>query len=132
MSRADYRPFLPPPEHKSVADQTPRGHAHGRMQLPIVQGLFAAWAKLAGVPFRGMTVDGQVQPGLFKLQGEDAPTPAAVEAAKALIRQLSRPSAAPPALRSIPNCGGIGRTRKFTSSGMACGSTRRAPRSRTR
>jgi hypothetical protein len=89
MSRADFRPFVPPPEHQSVADQTPRGHARGRMQLPIVQGLFAAWARLAAVPFRGITVDGKVQPGLFSLQGEDAPTPAVVAAAKALMRQLS-------------------------------------------
>ena len=89
MSRADYRPFVPAPGRGSITDPTPRGHARGRLQLPLVQGLFAAWAKLAAVPFRGISVDGQVEPGLFKLQGEDAPTPAVVAAAKALIRQLS-------------------------------------------
>jgi Protein of unknown function (DUF3500) len=89
MSRADYRPFVPPPGRSSVTAPTPREHAKGRLQIPLVQGLFKTWAKLAQAPFTGMTTDGKVQPGLFSLQGEDAPTPAVVAAAKDLLRHLS-------------------------------------------
>jgi hypothetical protein len=89
MSRADYRPFVPAPGRSSVTAPTPREHAKGRLQIPLVQGLFKTWAKLAELPFTGITADGKVQPGLFSLQGEDAPTSAVVAAAKGLLRLLS-------------------------------------------
>jgi hypothetical protein len=89
MSNSDYRPFVPAPGHTNIVGQTPRAHAEARLQNPRAQGLFGAWAKLAAVPFAGMTVDGHVQSGLFSLQPEDAPTPAMVEAVKLLLRILS-------------------------------------------
>ena len=89
MSNSDYRPFVPAPGQTNIAGQTPRAHAETRLQNPRAQGLFGAWAKLAAVPFAGMTVDGHVQSGLFSLQPEDAPTPAMVEAVELLLRILS-------------------------------------------
>ena len=45
--------------------------------------------KLGAAPFYGMTADGHVQPGLFSLQPEDAPTPVMVAAVSDLLRRLS-------------------------------------------
>ena len=89
MSDSDYHPFVPAPGHSAIAGPTPRAHAQARMQNPRAQGLFATWAELAAAPFKGMTTDGHVQPALFALGPEDAPTAAMVEAARALLAQLS-------------------------------------------
>jgi hypothetical protein len=89
MSRSDYRPFIPAPGQSAIAGSTPRAHAQARMQNPRAQDLFETWGKLGAAPFAGTTVDGHVQPGLFSLQPEDAPTPAMVDAVKDLLRRLS-------------------------------------------
>jgi len=89
MSHSDFRPFIPAPGHAAIAGPTPRAHAQARMQSPRAQGLFATWAELAAAPFEGMTTAGHVQPGLFSLAPEDAPTAAMVEAVKALLARLS-------------------------------------------
>lgn len=89
MSHGDYHPFVPAPGQSKVAGPTPRAHAQARMQIPIAQDLFGTWAKLGAAPFKGMTTDGHVEPGLFSLQPEDAPTPAMVDAVNALLRRLS-------------------------------------------
>ncbi len=89
MSHSDFRPFIPAPGHAAIAGPTPRAHAQARMQSPRAQGLFATWAELAAAPFKGMTTAGHVQPGLFSLAPEDAPTAAMVEAVKALLARLS-------------------------------------------
>jgi hypothetical protein len=90
MNRPDYHPFVPPPGHNNVADVTPRAHAQGRLKNPRAKELFDTWAKLSAAPFRGITADGHVRPGLFSLQGEDAPTAAMVAAVNDLLRRLSR------------------------------------------
>jgi hypothetical protein len=89
MSHTDYHPFVPPPGHNGVADVAPREHAQGRLKNPRAQELFGTWAKLGEAPFAGLTTDGRVQPGLFSLAAEDAPTPAMVAAVNDLLRQLS-------------------------------------------
>ena len=89
MSRPDYRPFVPAPGKSNIAGPTPRAHAQARLQSPRAQGLFGTWATLASAPFKGMTADGHVRPGLFSLQPEDAPTPAMVAAVNDLLRRLS-------------------------------------------
>jgi hypothetical protein len=89
MSDGDYHPFVPTLGHSSIAASTPRAHAQARLQNPRAQELFGTWAKLASAPFTGLTADGHVQPGLFSLRPEDAPTPAMVGAAKDLLRILS-------------------------------------------
>jgi len=89
MSRPDYRPFVPAPGHSNIAGATPRAHAQARMQNPRAKDLFDTWAQLAAAPFTGLTTDGHVQPGLFSLQPQDAPTPAMVAAVKDLLARLS-------------------------------------------
>lgn len=89
MSRSDYRPFIPSPDQNSIAGPTPREHAQARLKNPRAQELFGTWAKLGAAPFKGLTTDGEVQPGLFSLQAEDAPTPAMAAALKDLLLRLS-------------------------------------------
>src|SRR5262245_55850981 len=89
MSRPHYRPFLPTPEHSKIAGATPREHAHARLKNPRAQDLFGAWAKLAAEPFRGMTTDGHVQGGLFRLEPADAPVARMIEAVRALLGRLA-------------------------------------------
>src|SRR5271170_4930015 len=89
MSRSDYRPFVPAPGQSNIAGPTPRAHAQARIQSPRAKDLFDTWAQLGAAPFKGMTADGHVQPGLFSLQPQAAPTPAMVAAVKDLLRRLS-------------------------------------------
>ncbi|MDE2373661.1 MAG: DUF3500 domain-containing protein [Hyphomicrobiales bacterium] len=89
MTRPDYRPFVPAPGQSNIAGPTPRTHAQARMQNPRAKELFGTWAKLGAAPFKGLTTDGHVRPGLFSLQPQDAPTPAMVAAVHDLLRRLS-------------------------------------------
>src|SRR5580658_10027902 len=89
MSENDYRPFVPAPGHGAIAGPTPREHAQARMKNPRAQDLFGTWAQLAAASFHGITTAGAVQPDLFSLAPQEAPPPAMVEAAAALLRQLS-------------------------------------------
>jgi Protein of unknown function (DUF3500) len=89
MSRPDYRPFVPAPGQSNIAGPTPRTHAQARLQIPRARELFETWAQLGATPFKGVTADGNVQDGLFSLQPEDAPTPAMMQAATALLGLLS-------------------------------------------
>ena len=59
------------------------------MKNPRAQDLFGTWAKLGAAPFAGLTTDGHVQPGLFSLQAEDAPTPAMIAAVTDLLQRLT-------------------------------------------
>ena len=89
MSDSDYHPFVPAPGHSAIAGPTPRAHAEARMKNPRAQDLFGTWAKLGAAPFAGLTTDGHVQPGLFSLQAEDAPTPAMIAAVTDLLQRLT-------------------------------------------
>ena len=89
MSANDYHLFVPAPGHSNIAGPTPRAHSEARMRSPRAQELFGTWAKLATAPFQGITTDCGVQPGLFSLEPQDAPTPAMVEAVNALLRQVT-------------------------------------------
>jgi hypothetical protein len=89
MSRADYRPFVPAPGKSPIAGETPRAHAEARLQRPRAQDLFGTWKTLGEAPFRGITTDGQVRPGLFSLTPENAPTQAMVQAVAALLSVVS-------------------------------------------
>lgn len=89
MNRPDYRPFVPAPGQTNIAGATPRAHAQARLQNPRAKELFGTWAKLAAEPFKGITIDGNVRPGLFSLQAQDAPTPAMIEAVRNLLAGLS-------------------------------------------
>jgi hypothetical protein len=89
MSRPDYRPFVPAPGQSRIAGATPREHTHARLQSPRAQELFGGWAELSKAPFAGITTDGRVIPDLFSLQPSDAPTPAMVAAANAVLAAAS-------------------------------------------
>lgn len=89
MSREDYRPFVPAPGKSRIAGEMPRDHAKARLENPRARELFDTWAKLAGAPFKGLTTDGDVQPGLFALQPSGAPADSMAAAASALIDMLS-------------------------------------------
>ena len=89
MSDSDYHPFVPAPGRSAIAGPTPRAHAEARMKNPRAQDLFGTWAKLGAAPFAGLTTDGHVQPGLFSLQAEDAPTSAMIAAVTDLLRRLT-------------------------------------------
>jgi hypothetical protein len=89
MSRADFRPFVPLPGQSRISGSTPRAHTAVRLQSPRAGDLFGTWAKLAEAPFKGITTDGNVRPGLFSLEPADAPTDAMLRAVDALLRQLS-------------------------------------------
>jgi hypothetical protein len=94
MSRPDFRPYVPRPGQSRIAGATPCAHTQARLATPRAQELFGGWAKLLEAPFKGITTDGSVRPGLFSLQPEDAPTPAMVEAATALLAALTLPQRA--------------------------------------
>lgn len=87
MSLPDYRPYLP--TEKRDPHVTPRGHTEARMQGERPQGLFATWRALFEKPFRGLTTDGTVEPGLFALKPEGAPTTAVVDAVAVMMAALT-------------------------------------------
>jgi hypothetical protein len=89
MSAESYHRFVPAPGQSNIAGPTPHAHTQVRMRSPRAQELFETWAKLAAAPFQGLTTDGHVQPGLYSLEPQDAPTPAMVEAANALLGLLT-------------------------------------------
>jgi Protein of unknown function (DUF3500) len=89
MSRVDYRPFVPPPGQSKIAGATPRQHAQVRLKSPRAHDLFGTWAKLAAEPFRGITTDGKVIPDLFTLEPADAPVHPMIDAAAALLANLT-------------------------------------------
>ncbi len=89
MDSPDYRPFVPAPGHSNIAGATPRAHAEARLQNPRAKDLFATWTTLGAEPFKGLTTDGKVQPGLFSLRADGAPTLAMIEAVQSLLASLS-------------------------------------------
>lgn len=89
MPRPDYRPFLPKPGQSKIAGPTARAHAEARRQSPRAREFFAEWARLVAAPFKGITANGTVTPGLYALEPNGAPTGAMVEAAKELLGRLS-------------------------------------------
>ena len=89
MSRPDYRPFLPSPAQSKIAGPTARAHAEVRRQSLRGREAFAQREKMIVEPFKGITNDGQVVPGLFTLEPNGAPVAAMVDAAKGLRAQLN-------------------------------------------
>ncbi len=89
MPRPDYRPFLPLPGQSKIAGPTARAHADARKQTPRAREFFASWDKLLAEPFKGITSDGSVIPGLFSLAPNGAPSDAMIEAVNALLGLLT-------------------------------------------
>ncbi len=89
MSRPDYRPFLPTPAQSKIAGPTARAHAEARRQNPRFKVFSAERAAKLAEPFKGITTDGDVVPGLYGLEPNGAPVAAMTNAAKALLGRLT-------------------------------------------
>ena len=89
MTRPDYRPFLPSPAQSKIAGPSARAHAEVRRQSPRGREFFASWEKKLAEPFKGVTADGQVVPGLYSLAPNGAPAAAMCDAASALLGRLN-------------------------------------------
>jgi hypothetical protein len=89
MTTPDYRPYIPGPTQSKIAGPTARAHAEARLKSERAQGLFGGWKKLFAEPFKGVTTHGVRIPGLFRLEPQGAPTPAIIDAVRALLNQLS-------------------------------------------
>jgi hypothetical protein len=79
MSNADYTRYLDP-------DKVPRfTREQLKMSLeafpPFLDRLLGVWGPLSREPMRGISSDGQVQPGLYGFRSENVPVRAAAEAA---------------------------------------------------
>src|SRR5215470_3325043 len=85
---SDYHRFVPPMgkarysglTHRQVLDSLPPHR---------LEGWQARLASLRATPFRGITTDGQVVPGLFALRDEGAPTAAILAAVATLLGLLT-------------------------------------------
>jgi hypothetical protein len=89
VSPEDYRPFVPAPGQARLGGATPRAHAQARLQAPGPQALFSFWEELSRAPFKGITTDGTIKPGLFAREANGAPTAAMTVAATALLVLLA-------------------------------------------
>ncbi|KAK3694566.1 hypothetical protein B0T22DRAFT_507185 [Podospora appendiculata] len=91
----EYRKHLPDltsPRFTTMQKQDAHEYAKAFIQggmPPWLHGLYLHWRKLFQEPFKGVTNDGHVRPGLFTLQDEGMPIAAIVAAADALIATLS-------------------------------------------
>jgi hypothetical protein len=89
----DFRPYIPTLDYPRVAAFQGRdAYQHGDAGLanPIPQALlFTPWEKLYNEPFKGITTDGHVIPGLFELAPNGAPVHLMVNAATKLLDLLN-------------------------------------------
>ncbi|KAI0408847.1 hypothetical protein F4802DRAFT_299059 [Xylaria palmicola] len=92
-----YLPDLSTPRFTTLARNDARGHARellDKQSPPWLYGLYTHWRKLLQEPFKGITNDGVVRPGLFKLRDEGVPIERIVAAAQAVVDQLTPEQAA--------------------------------------
>jgi len=89
VSRLDFRPFVPKGASARIAGATAREHAHGRVPDRATNRLWGAWDRLAAEPFRGVTANGVVMPGLYRGEPNGAPVEAMVGVVAALLGVLS-------------------------------------------
>jgi hypothetical protein len=91
MGKSDYRDYVYPPGDPGIArwaGHDYREHARLMLEHPIGRDLCDTWATLLGEPFRGVTSDGELVPGLFSRRDEGAPIEAMVAAAGKLVGLL--------------------------------------------
>ncbi|KUI56187.1 hypothetical protein VP1G_03519 [Cytospora mali] len=90
----EYRQFLPDlsiPRFTTMQKQD--AHAYAKAfkeggQPPWLHALYMYWLELLKEPFKGVTNDGNVRPGLFKLQDEGVPIDDIVNATDAMLAML--------------------------------------------
>ncbi|VXB82694.1 conserved hypothetical protein [Arthrobacter sp. 9AX] len=96
MSESSFRDYLFAPDHPRVAEirgLDARRYAEAATRDSFAGPMIEGWKKLYPQPFRGITNDGVVRPGLFPLAparaGEEAPTAEMAAAARKLLEGLS-------------------------------------------
>ncbi|KAJ5124502.1 uncharacterized protein N7515_008327 [Penicillium bovifimosum] len=93
----DYRQYLPDlslPRFQVMSQQDAHEYAHDFKtghQPPWLHALYMHWLDLLQEPFKGVTTDGIVRPGLFTLQDEEVPIQTIVDATNSLFTLLSEP-----------------------------------------
>jgi hypothetical protein len=96
MKEAGFRQHLPDlasPRFISMRSQDAHQYAasfKSKRNPPWLHGLWQYWLDLWQEPFRGITVDGSVQPELFQLHHEDVDIENIVSAASALLESLEQ------------------------------------------
>ncbi len=92
MSAPSFRDFLFAPDHPRVAEirgLDAREYAEAATRDSFAGPMIEGWKKLYPQPFKGITNDGDLRPGLYPLAparaGEEAPTVAMVAAARKLL-----------------------------------------------
>ncbi|TGJ87148.1 hypothetical protein E0Z10_g1633 [Xylaria hypoxylon] len=91
----DFRQYLPDlstPRFTTIAQNDAQGHAKelkDKQAPPWLYGLYSHWRALLQEPFKGITNDGVLQSGLFKLRDEGVPIERIVNAAKAVVSELT-------------------------------------------
>ena len=89
MTHPDFRPYVPTPAQSKIAGPTARAHAEARRQSPRGKENAAIREALIAAPFKGITSDGAVVPGLFSLGANGAPAAAMADAVRRLLALLS-------------------------------------------
>jgi hypothetical protein len=90
----EYRQHLPDlsiPRFTIMQQQDAHGYAIAFKEggiPPWLHALYVHWRKLLKEPFKGITNDGQVRPGLFEIQDEGMPIDEIVDAAASVLSKL--------------------------------------------
>ncbi|AEO54143.1 hypothetical protein MYCTH_2296360 [Thermothelomyces thermophilus ATCC 42464] len=87
-----YLPDLSIPRFTTMQKQDAHEYAKAFKETgvpPWLHGLYLHWRKLYQEPFKGITNDGHVRPGLFRLQDEGIPIEAILSAAETLLSKLT-------------------------------------------
>lgn len=87
--KKDFRKHIPSPEASWIAGDTIAVHTATRMKSDRAKELFGGWNAMYRQPYRGLTTDGKVAPGLYELRPEAAPVAAAAAAATALLARTT-------------------------------------------
>jgi hypothetical protein len=92
MGTSDYRDFVFPLDAPNIARMHGVGYRpyaqHMLEHVPPARQAHELWSNLADEPFKGVTSDGRVPPGLYSLRDEQAPVAEMVAAADKLLRLL--------------------------------------------
>ena len=89
MTIPDYRQFVPEMGTANYFGQQTARQFVEALSAPRLQHYRDRLAPLLAEPFKGVTTDGHVVPGLFELRDEGAPTAAMIEATVRLLGLLS-------------------------------------------
>ncbi|KAL2178708.1 uncharacterized protein P884DRAFT_221203 [Thermothelomyces heterothallicus CBS 202.75] len=87
-----YLPDLSTPRFTTMQRQDAHEYAKAFKETgvpPWLHGLYLHWRKLYQEPFKGITNDGHVRPGLFRLRDEGIPIEAILSAAETLLSKLT-------------------------------------------